>query len=414
LILPSTILTHDRFPGKKATNLEWETMSDTDPQIFGLDLPPLTLEAGAMVDTHRVRGWAWGPGGDAPVVLLIHALTGDAEAGGPRGWWRPLIGSGRVLDPACHRLICFNNLGSCYGTSGPADAGFPTRLDDRRFPVPEPRGKGARAEDEARLPATVTSWDQARSILRALDAMDIGTVHLATGGSLGGMIALCLAVLAPDRFERIATFGATGRASSWQIGWNHVGRQLVLLDPDRGLELARQVGHMTYRAEAGLEARHGRSMGADTILDAAAGAWSPRTAYAVETYLEHQGTKLRGRYDPRAYLAQLGAMDHHDLDRHPGPPDPSETWDPAGPWGLDRIHAATLAVGIDTDRLFSPTEMRALATALVDRGVEARYREIESLHGHDAFLIEWQTLAVLLEEALALPAPDQDPREIVP
>jgi homoserine O-acetyltransferase len=379
----------------------------TGPGIFDLALPPLTLEAGAVVAPHRVRGWTWGPRDEAPVVLLIHALTGDAEAGGPRGWWSPLIGPGRVLDPTRHRLLAFNNLGSCYGTSGPADPGFPSRAEDRRFPAPDPVGKGARAEKDEELPATVTSWDQARSILRALDALKIETIHLAAGGSLGGMIALCLSVLAPARVQRVATFGATGRASPWQIGWNHVGRQLVLLDPERGLELARQVGHMTYRAEAGLEARQGRRMGADAALEAAGLDWSPRGAYAVETYLEHQGHKLRTRFDPRAYLAQLGAMDHHDLDRRPGPPDPGETWSPGdGPWGLDRIRAATLAVGIDTDRLFLPGDMETLAAALRSRGIEARYRGMESLHGHDAFLIEWGAVADLLEEALALPAPD--------
>jgi homoserine O-acetyltransferase/O-succinyltransferase len=381
--------------------------ADIDPRCFDLELPSLTLEAGATLTHHRVRGWTWGPVGDAPVVLLIHALTGDAEAGGPRGWWRPVIGPGCVLDPTRHRLLGFNNLGSCYGTSGPVDADFPSRTDDRRFPVPDPVGKGARREDEGTIPATVTSWDQARSILLALDALEIDTIHLAAGGSLGGMIALCLAVLAPDRVERVATFGATGRASPWQIGWNHVGRQLVLFDPERGLELARQVGHMTYRAEAGLDARQGRRMGADAATESTGAAWSSRGAYSVETYLEYQGEKLRERFDPKAYLAQLGAMDHHDLDRVPGPPDPGETWAlGVGPWGLDRIRAATLAVGIDTDRLFSPGDMEALAAALRSRGVHSRYREMVSLHGHDAFLIEWGPLGDLLEEALDMPAPD--------
>ncbi len=385
--------------------------ADDVPRIFDLDLPPLTLEAGATVANHQVRGWTWGPGGDAPVILLIHALTGDAEAGGPRGWWRPLIGPGCVLDPTRHRLIGFNNLGSCYGTSGPADAGFPRRTADLRFPAPRPVGKGARPQNEDALPATVTSWDQARSILRALDALEVDRIHLAAGGSLGGMIALCLAVLAPERIERVATFGATGRASPWQIGWNHVGRQLVLLDPARGLELARQVGHMTYRAEEGLEDRQGRRMGADAALESSGAAWSPRGAYAVETYLEHQGEKLQARFEPMAYLAQLGAMDHHDLDRIPGPPDAGESWSLGdGPWGLDRITAATLAVGIDTDRLFSPGEMDALASALRSRGVHSRYREMESLHGHDAFLIEWGPLAALIEEALGMPAATKENR----
>jgi homoserine O-acetyltransferase len=413
------------------------------PAVFDLALPGMQLEAGARLDRHGVRGWWWGPAseldalraaagpltlhesaegwysvvrrsrdtgsesrpGDAglgagvPTVLLVHALTGDMRAGGPGGWWEPVIGPGRALDPGRCRILCFNNLGSCYGTTGPADSGFPTREQDRRFAAASPAGKGAFAVPDGLLPATVTTWDMARSILLALDALHVGRVDLVAGGSLGGMVALCLAALAPERFQRLATFGATKRASPWQIGWNHLGRQAILADPGfphsvgPGLALARAIGHMTYRAPAGIEQRQARRMAQDAASRDDA-TWSSRRNYAVESYLHHQGSKLLGRFDAASYLVQIGAMDHHDLDRWPG----------VGV-GVARITASTLAVGIDSDVLFPPEEMRRLADELRGLGRAARFEMLTSAHGHDAFLIEWDQVGKLLSAALDLPAP---------
>jgi homoserine O-acetyltransferase len=315
-----------------------------------------------------------------PTLLCIHALTGDMRVGGPGGWWEPLVGRGRALDIARARVLCFNNLGSCYGTVGPADEGFPARSDG------------------GRLPATVTTWDQARSILHALDVFGIRKVALVTGGSLGGMIALCLAALDPGRFERIAPIAAAEAASAWVIGWNHVAREALLLDPgfpdsaDRGLEIARQLAMLTYRAEPGLEQRHARAL-------AGAPGWNPTIPYRVETYLEHQGKKLRQRFHGQAYLTQLGAMDHHDLGREPG----SGQGGAGASWGLNRIRASTLSVDIRTDQLFFPEQMRLLTRHLRERRVVVDEFTIDSPHGHDAFLIEWDQVATLLTRALALP-----------
>jgi len=420
----------------------------------------MRLEAGAQVSPHVVRGWWWGPAADLewisarafglepdtgapqeslltrrtreelaaicdlrlpisdltgcgrgtpPTVLIVHALTGDMRAGGPGGWWGPLIGPGKAIDPFVFRVLCFNNLGSCYGTVGPADKGFPRRSADCRYAASKPRGKGAMFEDEASLPATITSWDLARSILLALDAMGVDRVDLVAGGSLGGMVALGLAALAPRRFLRLATFGATAKASPWQIGWNHAGRQAILTDPGfpdkvtSGLELARQIGHMTYRAPRGLEMRQGRRMAEDELVEDEHD-WSPRRAYAVETYLVHQGRKLGRRFDALSYLTQLDAMDHHDLGRSPVP-DACESWTlgDADDWGPERITASTLAVGIDSDVLFPPEEMAALAQRLRSAGGRAEYRVLHSAHGHDAFLIEFAQVGDLLREALSLP-----------
>jgi homoserine O-acetyltransferase len=411
-------------------------------RVFDLPLPDLPLEAGARVTSHIARGWWWGPGQDepwlrsrahvlpeetvcenalrvvrrtkdelrrlaeaeaprrngpakpdakVPTVLLVHALTGDMRAGGPGGWWEPVIGPGRVFDPEKVRLLCFNNLGSCYGSSGPADEGFPLRVDDGRFGPPAPLPKGDLRLDEHQLPATVTPWDQARAILQALDALGIEKVSLVTGGSLGGMIVLCLAVLAPERFERIAPIAASEKASTWVVGWNHVARQALQLDPGfpeepaRGLELARQLAMLTYRAEPGLDARQGNTPG-----------WSSRALHPIQSYLEYQGEKLRARFDARSYLALLGAMDHHDLARAP-------EGSANGAWGVSRIRASTLAVGIDHDQLFYPEHMEKLTERLRARGQHAEYAGLSSIHGHDGFLIEWKPLEALLRRALALP-----------
>jgi homoserine O-acetyltransferase len=446
------------------------------PRIFDLTLPAMTLEAGAKLRRHEVRGWWWGPQQDLPwlterarvlgpeaeaaagavvrrgpghvapppragtmepppvdTALVVHALTGDMRAGGPAGWWSPLIGPGLALDPTRQRILCFNNLGSCYGTTGPADADFPRQSVDARHAPAQVAGKGALGLDEAALGATLTTWDQARTLLLALDALGLRRVQLVCGGSIGAMIVLCLAALDPQRFERAVPIAGAEVASPWVIGWSHVGRQAILLDPGfpdhvgRGLELARQVAHLTYRAEPGLQQRQGRAHAGDARRPERA-AWSPRVPYGVQTYLEHHGRKLVRRFDARAYLAQMDAMDHHDLARVPPPPEPAESWparqetppdlglvtaaglevhpaDPARSWGLARIRASVLALSIDSDQLFFPAHMVALCARLSALGRTAEHRQLSSPHGHDSFLIEWDQVASALRRAWALPAP---------
>ena len=313
-----------------------------------------------------------------PTVLIVHALTGHATAGGPSGWWSPAIGPGRALDPNRHRILCFNNLGSCYGTTGPADPGFPD--------------------------ATVTTWDQARMILRALDALGIERVALVTGGSLGGMVTFALAALAPSRVERIAPIAGCMAASAWIIGFNHVQRRAIALDPDgEGLALARQIAMLTYRAEPGLDARQGRREAPSVSGGPASSAGPP--VYRMQTYLDYQGRKLVDRFERSTYLAMMDAMDHHDISRPPRCRDESErwNWDDEAP-GVARIRASCLAVGIDTDQLFFPVHSVAAAEALAARGVRAESVMIRSIHGHDAFLIEWDQLDTILRRALELPA----------
>jgi homoserine O-acetyltransferase/O-succinyltransferase len=383
------------------------------PRLFDVRLPPLTLARGGKVEAHVARGFWWGPeadlpalqarthwlGGEAlraaeaqepvrrksppsalkvagtpqfnegvPTVLLVHALTGDARVGGPGGWWEPLIGPGRVLDPGSVRILCFSNLGSCYGSSGPLDAGFPET-------------------------AELTPWDLARAQLLALDALGLERLALVGGGSLGGMVSLCIGALGGARVERLLPLVTAGAASAWVLAWNHVQASILRLDagwPEdvgRGLELARQVAMLTYRAEPGLEAKQGRHAPIEP------GATLP---FRVQGWLEHQGQKLRRRFDARAYLLQAGAMDHHDLDR---PPEGI---------GAGSISASSLVVDVDTDQLFTPAQVEALAVRLKADGAHVERATLHSAHGHDAFLLEWDALTVLFQRALALPAGGRD------
>ena len=386
------------------------------PVVFDLRLPQLTLDHGGAVDPLVVRGWLWTAGARAflqqrdlavvdvpagqvvrrdaeadaarpirapvdpagseatPTILVIHALTGDAIAGGNGGWWSPVIGPGRPLDPTTHRILCFNNLGSCYGTSNADDRGF--------------------------SPGPLTTWDQARTLLAALDALGIDRLALVTGGSLGAMVTLSFAALAPDRVERISPIAGCASASSWIIGFNHVQRQAIAgaRNPDDGLSMARQIAMLSYRAEPGLDARQGRQR-----IDPTSSAGGLR--YRMQSYLEHQGTKLVGRFTATSYLAMMDAMDNHDVVRPPLQRNTFETWSwpDAGTDGFDRIKASCLAIGIDTDQLFFPVHSRATAEALAARGVRAEYAEIRSPHGHDGFLIEWDQLGPLLSRALSMP-----------
>jgi len=347
------------------------------PRIFELALPDLALARGGVVRAHRSKGWWWSregdtpenPQADVPTVLLVHALTGSSVAGGPEGWWEPLLGPGRVIDPAHFRILCFNNLGSCYGSSGPGVAGFPS----------DPG-------------VDLTAVDISRALLQALDKLGIARVHLTTGGSLGGMVTLTLAALAPERFQRIAPLATSVTASAWVVGWNHVARQILRLDPGypnnvgRGLEIARQLAMLTYRAEPGLDARQPRPAQAKPGV----------VGYPVQSYLEHQGEKLRGRFDAQAYELQLSAMDHHDLVQ----PLPGENR-PA----ISRVRASTLVVDVDTDQLFTPAQADTLVQHLRHAGATVERTTVKSIHGHDAFLMEWATLGPILTRALHLQAP---------
>jgi len=275
-------------------------------------------------------------------VVVVHALTGSADAAGD--WWSPLIGSGRALDTDERQVVCFNLLGSCYGTTGPADV--------TEF-------------------GSVTPRDLARAQWAALDALGITRLELVTGGSLGGMVSLEVALDRPQAVNGVMPIAAPAIIGNLAAGWNHIQLRLLELDPERGLELARQLAMTTYRSEVDFETRRG-----------------------IGSYLEHQGVKLRQRFHAGSYAALAGAMNAHDIGRERG-----------GIVGAFRLLADAdvdvIGVGIEGDILYGPRQVRALVDAALSAGADATYREIASDKGHDAFLVEWDQLTVILRGALA-------------
>jgi len=302
-----------------------------------------------------------GPDPDAPQVLVIHALTGSADAAGD--WWAPLIGPGRALDTNRYGVLCANLLGGRYGSTGP------TSTDPR---TGEPYG-AAFPQPSAR--------DNARVMWALADRLGIERFALVAGGSLGGMITLEVALEHPDRIGHVLPVAAPAATGALAIAWNHIQLEVVDRLGMEGLELARQLAMTTYRSEADFDLRFGRSVQADG-------------RFAVNSYLDHQGAKLLDRFDPDTYRTLVRIMDGHDIGRGRG--------------GIVEAlralaaHAVGLTgLGIEGDLLYGPAQVRRLVDEAAAAGVDAGYRELESMKGHDAFLTEWDQLNRILGEALA-------------
>jgi homoserine O-acetyltransferase len=331
-------------------------------QIESASLGSFGLTSGGVLPELTVAYRHDGPGpGDAPQILVIHALTGSAEAAGD--WWAPLIGPGRALDTDRYGVLCANLLGGCYGTTGPSSVDPST---------------GAPYGDHF---PDVTARDQARAQWRLLDALGIDRLALVTGGSLGGMVALEVAIARPSATAAVVPIAAPAATGPLAIAWNHL--QLELIDElgDDGLRWARQLAMTTYRSEADFGERFGRRT-------------EPDGRPSVVSYLAHQGDKLLDRFDRHAYRVLVRAMDSHDIGRDRG--GVVAAFRP-----LARAGTRLTGLGIAGDILYGPDQVRELVRAAEDAELTSAYREIASTKGHDAFLVEWPQLTSLLREALA-------------
>jgi homoserine O-acetyltransferase len=347
---------------------------------------PLKLEGDGSIGPVTVAYETWGrpsPAGDN-AILVEHALTGDSHASGPAGpghltpgWWDPLIGPGAAIDTDRWWVICPNTLGGCQGTTGPVSPSRDGKPWGSRFP-------------------DITIRDQVSVEAALADALGIDRWAAVVGGSMGGMRALEWAVTYPERVERLIVVGCGAAASAEQIALCAVQAQAIRLDPrfnggdyyngecgdgpQSGLGLARRIGHISYRSEPELAVRFGRD--AQSGEDPLAGG-----RYSVESYLDHQADKLRRRFDANSYLVLSRAMDHHDVGRDRG--------------GIERALSSVLArstvAAIDSDRLYPPRLQREIAGLLPDRPEVA---VINSLHGHDGFLIESEQVGDVISSAL--------------
>ncbi len=329
-----------------------------------LPLEELTTANGQPVSGLKLRYRVFGDpeaASDNGWILVFHALTGSAEVD---AWWGPLVGPGKALDTTRHAIVAANLLGSCYGSSGPTEWGAER---GNRFPELSP-------------------VDLARAHVQLLEHLRVRRLALATGGSLGGMVALEWGRLSHVPVDRLVVFAAPAAASPQAIAWNAVQRMAIEADPawaggcyprgegpSAGLAAARALAMITYRSGAEFQARFGRlSSRSNGVFD-------------VEHYLRRQGEKLVARFDAASYMSLMRSMDLHDL----------------GDFGVAARETAArvrevVGVGIDSDILYLSSEVRDWVTAYRSAGVNADYREIASLYGHDAFLIEWDQVERIL------------------
>lgn len=335
-------------------------------RVGSIALGPFELDSGAVLGDLVVAWRHDGPSpDDGPQVLVVHALTGSADAAGD--WWAPLIGPGLAFDTTRVGVVSANLLGGRYGTTGPTSR-HPTsgRPYGRSFPA-------------------ITVRDQARAQWALLDALGIERLALVTGGSLGGMVALEVALARPAAVDVVVPFAAPAATGPLAIAWNRIQVELIDRLGADGLSLARQLAMTTYRSEVDFDARFGRDLEDDGRP-------------SVVSYLDHQGEKLVERFDGDTYRVLAAAMDRHDVGSGRGGIGAA----------LGRLAPAgtrLLGVGIAGDILFGPGQVRALVDAAAGAGVDAGYREIRSTKGHDAFLVEWDQLTAILSEALGSGGP---------
>jgi homoserine O-acetyltransferase len=337
-------------------NTGWPTRDFTIGELTTTDgqvLTDLRLRYRVIGDVRAAAQNGW--------ILAFHALTGSADV---EAWWGPLVGPGRALDTSRHAIVSANLLGGCYGSTGPAEW---------------------KAERGGSFPE-LTPVDLARAHVPLLEHLGVRRLALATGGSLGGMVALQWGRVTSIPTERLVVFAAPAAASPQAIGWNAVQRMSIEADPAwsggdyaggqgpaAGLAAARALAMITYRSAAEFQARFGRlSSRSEGVFD-------------VEHYLRRQGEKLVARFDAASYVALMRSMDLQDVgDLATAARETARQ--------VDRV----IGVGIDSDILYPASEVRDWVAAYQAAGGRAEYREIASLYGHDAFLIEWDQVERIL------------------
>jgi homoserine O-acetyltransferase len=349
------------------------------PQKMAFDTP-LPLQSGASLPGYELVYETYGTLNAAcsNAVLVCHALNASHHVAGTHagverseGWWDNLVGPGKPLDTNRFFVIGVNNLGSCFGSTGPTHpnpaTGQPWGAD---FPV-----------------VTVEDWVDAQA--RLLDALGIQRLAAVLGGSLGGMQALSWTLRFPARVAECIAVATAPNLSAQNIAFNEVARRAIITDPDfhgghyvahgtlprRGLRVARMIGHITYLSDDSMEEKFGRQMRAAEL-----GYSTQDIEFQIESYLRHQGDKFSEYFDANTYLLITRALDYFDPARGFG-------GNLSAAFAVAREQRFTV-VSFTTDWRFSPARSREIVKALVDNRIAVTYAEIDAPHGHDAFLLE--------------------------
>lgn len=343
---------------------------------------PLALASGAVLPAYTLAVETYGElnAQRNNAVLVCHALNASHHVAGvypddPRsvGWWDNMVGPGKPLDTNRFFVIGINNLGSCFGSTGPASlnpaTGRPWGAD---FPM-----------------VTVEDWVKAQA--RVADHFGIDRFAAVMGGSLGGMQALSWSLTFPERVANCIVIASTPRLSAQNIAFNEVARRAIMTDPDfhggnyyahntvprRGLSIARMVGHITYLSGDSMAEKFGRTRRApDASHDYQYGY---DIEFEVESYLRYQGEKFSGYFDANTYLLLTRALDYFD---------PARAHQGNLAAALAPATARFLLASFTTDWRFPPDNSREIVRALLSNRIPVSYAEIDAPHGHDAFLMD--------------------------
>ena len=347
------------------------------PQTMKFDAP-LELTSGPSIAPYELAVETYGRlnADCSNAVLICHALNAShhvagvyADAPDNLGWWDNMVGPGKPVDTERFFVVGVNNLGSCFGSTGPMSIDRITGTPyGARFPV-----------------VTVEDWVHAQA--RVADVLGIRQWAAVMGGSLGGMQALSWAIQYPQRVRHCVAVAAAPRLSAQNIAFNEVARTAIRSDPDfhggdyyahgvvpkRGLRVARMIGHITYLSGADMAEKFGRAMRTDDYQ------FHYDVEFEVESYLRYQGDKFSEYFDANTYLLITRALDYFDPARHTG----GKLVQALAP-----ATAKFLLASFSTDWRFPPERSREIVEALIENERDVAYAEIDAPHGHDAFLLE--------------------------
>ncbi|HEY5437534.1 MAG TPA: homoserine O-acetyltransferase [Acidimicrobiales bacterium] len=350
------------------------------------DQPGFTLESGNVLSELTVAYETWGElnGSRSNAVLVSHALTGDSHAIGPKGpghptvgWWEGLIGPGLAIDSDLFYVVCPNVLGGCQGTTGPSSVAPDGHPYGPRFPL-------------------ITIRDQVAAEVALVDHLGITKWFSVIGGSMGGMRSLEWSVGYPERVERAVVLAVGAAASAEQIALCSLQIRAIETDPtfangyyyetddrpDEGLNIARGIGQLSYRTAQEFDLRFGRTAQGDE--DPLRGG-----RYAVESYLEYQGDKLSARFDANSYITLSRAMNSHDVGRGRGGVESA----------LRSVRANVTVIGIASDRLYPLSQQQEISEYLPG---DDKLHVIDSITGHDGFLLEIDAIGKIVKDSLQL------------
>ena len=339
---------------------------------------PISLQSGASLRDYHLAYETYGTlnADKSNAVLICHALNASHHVAGvyagqdkSEGWWDNMIGPGKPVDTNRFFVIGVNNLGSCFGSTGPMHTNPDTgRVYGADFPV-----------------VTVEDWVNAQALL--LDALGIDQLAAVMGGSLGGMQALSWTLQHPKRVRHAVVVASAPNLTAENIAFNEVARRAIVTDPDfhgghfyehgvvpkRGLRVARMLGHITYLSDDAMAEKFGRALRTGSIK------FNFDVEFEIESYLRYQGDKFAEYFDANTYLLITRALDYFDPAREHG-------------GDLSRTFASSrckfLLASFTTDWRFSPQRSREIVKALLDNKLDVSYAEIDAPHGHDAFLLE--------------------------